>query len=142
MPLIFPPERVARMRERPRQTYGTLRLRSETYRTLNDPRSRDCVYQLYREYVAHDADGNAIGKRIQAVRENPQTPVKATVILVETVDTTASEDRPWGRALTAADANACGFSSVAALRAAWGERHTADFAQMVWFALGNWRGRG
>jgi hypothetical protein len=134
VPLAFSPDRYAHLRGHARQVHAHLTLRSEVF-VISDR-----VYSVYREFLIHDEDNRVIERRREAARDG-QERIVATVKLVEPVDVLATEDQEWGRALTLADATDCGYRTVGGLRAAWKSRHREDFAQIVYFVLGDWRDR-
>ena len=143
-PLVFSAERWGEIRKTPDSPRAVLALRTaqRPIRTPEDFR----VVKLYRREVEPGRASTLA--RLDGGRDAESSSYEeledrvATIIAWEDVDVYAPADRPWGRALTKADAEALNFRTLADVRAAWRARHPrSDFARLTWFLLGDRRDR-
>ncbi len=135
MPLTFSQDRLRFIRQRPRQIHAALVIGSENYEPGR-------IYTPFREFTAHDSDGNSLGRQRQPIYNTEQGDrAKVTVRACEKIDTRAGKNRPavLGRELTVADAQGCGYRTVLALRDAWKAQHRTHDAHLVWFIWGDQR---
>lgn len=93
-----------------------------------------------RVVITRDEDGTPVGFRREMVMEDHR-PVVLTVLTVEAVEVHGKGTDDY-RAVTLADARACGHRTVSGMRDAWKVRHPrSELAKLIWFRLGDHRDR-
>lgn len=112
---------------------------------IGDPIRAETVRTAYREYAIHDEDGVEIGTARTAATQTLDggdvRPRLLTIREVERVSVFADREiEGHPRVLRAADAKACGYRTVGALRDAWKAKHPrSPLAQLVRFEVGDVR---